>query len=143
MTSTDPHNHGDGFDASADPLGRPVNGALLAEFIGAAFDGCTPCQDAQLTLLADDDATTARLVELACVGTAAQFGGLPDNMTVDGYPGPASPEFRRLARAGLDGGNDTMFTTAAQMTSTERRAAANTAADLLVGQLMMGGGPQA
>lgn len=46
-------------------------------------------------------------------------------------PGVAAPEFRQLARAGLDGDNAAMCAT---MTLPQRRGA-NTAADLLIGQL--------
>ncbi|MBT2468369.1 hypothetical protein J7E97_10880 [Streptomyces sp. ISL-66] len=35
--------------------------------------------------------------------------GLPASMTEDDAGGTASPEFTRLARAGLDGANDAMF----------------------------------
>lgn len=134
--STD-HRH-DGFDVSgyADPDQLPVDGQLLGQFIGAAFDGCTSCQDAQLTLLIEDPTTTGRLVELACVATHALLGGLPLALTEPDKPGPASEEFRRLAAAGLDGHRAALFATAATMSPAERRAAANTAADILIGQLM-------
>lgn len=132
------HQH-PGFEIpDSDPLGRPVDGQLLGQFMGAGFAGCTSCQDALLTLMVEDPATTARLVELACVSTNAMLGGLPANMTDDGVPGFASPEFRRLARAGLDGANDAMFHECEQLTPVERRAAANTAADTLIGHLSMG-----
>ena len=138
--STD-HQHA-GFEIPTDytdPAGRTINHDLLGQFIGAAYDRCTSCQDAHLTLMVEDAATTARLVELACVATASAFGGLPASMTDDAAPGPSSPEFRRLARAGLDGNNDTMFAECAAMTITQRRAAANTAAGTLVGHLSLGG----
>jgi hypothetical protein len=134
------HDHA-GFEIPAtfgDPLGRPVDHALLGRFVGAAFDGCVSCQDPLLTLMVEDPATTARLVELACVATDAVLGGLPAGLTDQHAPGLAALEFRRLARAGLDGANDAMFTACADMTTTERRAAANTAADILVGQLASG-----
>jgi hypothetical protein len=118
-----------------DSLGRPVDGRLLGQFISAAFDGCTSCQDALLTLLVEDAATTARLVELACVATQGILGGLPASMTDEGE-GLSSPEFCRLARAGVDGGNDVMWRACGRMTIVERRAAANTAADTLVGILV-------
>lgn len=131
------HDH-PGFEPPADytdPTGRPIDHALLGQFIGAAYDGCTSCQDALMTLLIQDSDTTARLVELACIATHTLFGGLPANMTNDDAPGPAAPEFRRLARAGLDGGNPILFEDCARMTPKQRRAAANTAADLVVGHL--------
>lgn len=135
------HQHADFEipDTAADPAGRPVDHDLLGRLVGAAFDGCTSCQDAHLTLAVEDAATTARLVELACVATQAAFGGLPASMTNDTAPGPSSPEFRRLARAGLDGANDAMWTACAAMNPTQRRAAANTALDTLIGHLSVGG----
>ncbi|WP_427896715.1 hypothetical protein ACQHIV_42275 (plasmid) [Kribbella sp. GL6] len=136
-TGSNDHNHGAGFQALADPLGRPVDGLLMSEFIGSAFDGCTACQDAQLTLLIEDPATSARVVELACVAVQGKFGGLPDGMTDPAAAGPAAPEFRQLARAGLDARNDAMFQECARMTTTQRRAAVNTAADVLVGMMSM------
>jgi hypothetical protein len=102
------HDHA-GFEIPATlagPLGRPVDHDLLGRFVGAGFDGCTSCQDALLTLMVEDPDTTARLVELACVATHGALGGLPASMTDDDAPGLAAPEFRRLARAGLDGAND-------------------------------------
>lgn len=104
-----------------DPLGRPVDAALLGRFIGAAFDGCTTCQDAELTLVVADPATCARLIELACVTVDSQLGGLPASMTDPAAPGVASPEFRELARAGLDGANSAMFDACAAMRPTARR----------------------
>jgi hypothetical protein len=130
------HEHDFGLpDGYADPLGRPVDAALLGRFIGAAFDGCTTCQDAELTLVVSDPATCARLVELACGMVAETFGGLPANMLDADAPGVSSPEFRELARAGLDGADDAMFTACAAMRPTARRKAANTAADTIVGML--------
>lgn len=134
------HAH-EGFEIpadTADPLGRPVDHTLLGELVGCAMDGCTTCQDPLLTLLVEDAATTARLVELACIATHSAFGGLPASMTDDGVPGPSSAEFRRLARAGLDGANDAMFATCERMPPTERRSAANTALDTLVGLISAG-----
>lgn len=134
------HDHDFGLpDGYIDPLDRPVDTALLARFIGSAFDGCTTCQDAELTLIVSDPATCARLVELACVTVAGQLGGLPSNMTDPGVPGVSSPEFRELARAGLDGNNTALFDACAAMRPTARRKAANTAADTIVGMLDMAG----
>lgn len=140
MGVTSDHTHA-GFGMPVgytDPLGRPVAHELLGQFVGAAFDGCTSCQDGLLTLLAGDSTTAARLVELACVAIHAAFGGLPASMTDPGEPGPASAEFRRLARAGVDGANDALARECERMSAGQRRAAANTAADVLVGQLHLG-----
>lgn len=134
----DPSHQHAGFEpppGQADPLGRPVDHQLLGRFIGAAFDGCPSCQDALLTLLVEDAATCARLVELACVAVQASLGGLPPSMTSDDAPGMSSREFRRLARVGLDGSNAAMFRACERMTTAERREAANTAADLIIGHL--------
>ncbi|BBG20749.1 hypothetical protein RVR_P25 (plasmid) [Actinacidiphila reveromycinica] len=134
------HAH-EGFeipDDITDPDGRPVDHGMLSRLVGAAYDGCTTCQDPLLTLLVEDTATTARVVELACISTDAILGGLPPSMTDDSVPGASSPEFRRLARAGVDGENVAMWQECAAMTPTERRAAVNTALDTLVGFLGIG-----
>ena len=135
------HAH-EGFeipDDFQDPGGRAVDHAMLGSLLGAAMDGCTSCQDPLLTLLVEDPDTTARLVELSCVATHGMLGGLPSSMTDPTVPGPSSPEFRRLAAAGLDGANDAMWQACKDMSPTERRAAANTALDQLVG--IMASGP--
>lgn len=135
----DDHDHASDFDIpGGDPHGRGVDITTLATFVGAAFDGCTSCQDPALTLLVEDAATTARLVELACMFTDQAAGGLPASLTDDGVEGPASPEFRRLARTGADGANDAMFVECQKMIAEQRRAAANSAADIIVGHLAMG-----
>ncbi|MGA4954088.1 hypothetical protein [Streptomyces lydicamycinicus] len=121
-----------------DPNGRPVDHKLLGSLVGAAFEGCASCQDPLLTLLVEDPTTTARLVELACVSTQSMLGGLPASMTDDGVSGASSPEFRRLARAGLNGANDAMFRACEQMSPADRRSATNTALDTLVGILAVG-----
>lgn len=127
-------------DDFADPGGRPVDHRLLGEVMGAAFDGCTTCQDPLLTLMVEDPATSARTVELACVAIHGQLGGLPPSMTDEDAPGStSSPEFRRLARAGLDGANDAMFRECERMTAAERRSAVNTAMDTIVGLMAVGG----
>lgn len=122
-------------DDETDPLGRPVDATLLDQYVAAAYDSCTSCQDALLTLLVDDAVTTARLVELACIAVHNALDGLPASMTDENAPGLASREFRLLARAGLDGANTTMFDQCAHMSTPQRRDAANTATDLLIGHL--------
>lgn len=77
------HEH-DGFAIPldyVDPAGRAVDHRLLGEALSAAFDGCDSCQEALLTLVAEDSSTTARLVELACIATHESLGGLPATMT--------------------------------------------------------------
>lgn len=136
----DDHAH-DGFEIPVEHAGefaaRAVDGKLLSAFVGSAFDGCTTCQDVELTRIVADPPTCARLVELACVMQAAEFGGLPPSLTDSKASGIASQEFRQLARAGLDGNNDALFDACKAMKPTARRKAANTAADLIVGTLDM------
>ncbi|GGM63965.1 hypothetical protein GCM10012275_38160 [Longimycelium tulufanense] len=132
------HEHAADFIAGADqrppgPDGQQINYDLIGELIGAAFDGCTSCQDVAITLVVEDAATCARLVELACVAVAGTLGGLPANLTSNRAPGLASPHFRRLARVGFDGHNHRLYVECAQMIPSRRRDAANTAVDLLVG----------
>jgi hypothetical protein len=138
MTPPDTDHDHAGFetpDTFTDPMSRPVDYDLLGRFVGAAFDGCTACQGPLLTSIVQDAATTARLVELACVATQDVLGGLPPGMIDGDAPGLESAEFRRLARTGLDGANDSMFKACDQMTFDERRAAVDTAADILIGHL--------
>lgn len=134
------HDHGAGFDHDEQQFGgHPVNGGLLAELMGAALDGCTSCQDPLLTLLAEDTATTARVVSLACIAIHEKFGGLPSSLTDPAAPDAlASQEFRRIARAGVDMEDATdseMWKATSELDSTGRRAAANSALDLLAGML--------
>jgi hypothetical protein len=68
------------FEVSALPVGPSglrVDGELLGRFIGAGFHGCAGCRNALLPMLADDPATTVRLVEPACVAIHHAFAGLP------------------------------------------------------------------
>jgi hypothetical protein len=136
------HDHSTGFDHDTNDFGGlPVNGGLLADLIGAALDGCTTCQDPLLTLLAEDPVTTARMVSVACIAVAeVTGGGLPSSLLNPDTPGFASQEFRKIANAGVN--QDTEDLTAAKMlgvivpmTPTERRAAANSALDLIAGSL--------
>ncbi|MCY0937547.1 hypothetical protein [Streptomyces sp. H34-S4] len=131
IPTADSHAHGD-FRVPDDTThpgseNRRIDNRLLGQIIGTAMDGCTSGQGPLLTLLAEDAATTAHVVELACIAVHQTYDGLPASMTEDDAGGTASPEFTRLARAGLDGANDTMFTQCERMTPTERRHAANTA----------------
>lgn len=105
------HHHGRlEIPAYPDPAGRPVDHELLGQFVGAAFEGCASCQEALLMLMVEDPATTARLVQWTCVSTQAAFGGLAEYLIRDGVPGPARPEFRQLARAGVEGDTISMVT---------------------------------
>ncbi|MFD7161397.1 hypothetical protein ACFV9C_42900 [Kribbella sp. NPDC059898] len=129
------HEHDAGLLPPPDAKGRPVDGRLLAEYLGAVIQACNSCQDVHLTLMIEDPATTARLIELACVSMKKLAGGLTPDLLDDAVPGPASPEFRRLARIGSNRNNDQMWAECETMSPAERRAAVNTAADLLVGYL--------
>jgi hypothetical protein len=135
-STTSGHDHAfevpDGF---RDPEGRDIDNQLLGQFAGAAFDGCQECQAVLMGRMAGDPAVTARLVELACVAINEAVGGLPPSLTDPGAVGLAAPEFRRLAAAGAGGNNDAMFALAETMTCDERRAAMETAADLVTGFL--------
>jgi hypothetical protein len=112
---------------------------LIGSLVGVAFDGCTTCQDPLLTLLVEDAASTTRLVELACVATAAQLGGLPPSMHDVDHSGGLTPmPFRRLAGAGLDGQAAAMYRVAEEMSVQDRRVAANCALDTLVGMMATG-----
>lgn len=122
-----------------DPDGRPVNHDLLGRLMGAAFDGCRACQEPLLVALVEDWGTAARMVELACVAVAAQFGGIPSVMTDPDADGPTSLEFRQLAAAGTDGRNEAMWRACEVMTPKQRRAAVDTAVDIMTGTLMMAG----
>ncbi|MGW4806356.1 hypothetical protein [Kitasatospora sp. NPDC004272] len=58
---------------------------------------------------------------------------MPLELSGTGVPGAASPEFRRLARAGRGASPEGVYRECGLMTSAEWRAAANTALDALVG----------
>lgn len=140
MSSDLGHDHlGFELPAGSDPLGRPIDEALLGSFIAAAFDGCQSCQDRLITAVAADAPMMSRLVELACVAAQSVLGGLPANLTDLWAPGAASTEFRLLAAAGLDGANHLMWDRCSAMSMNQRRAAADTAADLLIGYLETSG----
>lgn len=135
---TTDHDHS-GFEPPAgytDPEGRTIDNDLLGRVVGAGFDGCRPCETVVMDQLVQDPTSTARLVELACVAVASLLGGLPRNMAHDAG-GLSSPVFKRLARAGLNGRNGAVYDEAEQLTVEQRRAAADTALDTLVGQLGM------
>lgn len=131
------HDHALGMEETADQLGRPVDIRLLNDFMGAAFDGCRPCQETKMPLIAADPVTCARLVEVACVAVNARFGGLPASLTDQDAYGQASPQFRTLAASGIGGENEAMFALCASMSPDDRRAAAESAADIVVGELFM------
>lgn len=117
-------------------VGRTVDVELLDSFVGATVDGCFACQLVLMDDLVADPVSTARLVELACISLDRVMGGLPGSALYDHEPGPASLEFRRLARAGLyDGG--AVYRECEVMTLEERREAAYTGVDTLVAAINM------
>ncbi len=134
-----------GFDVAPEPgyrfgTDRPIDGPGMGALIGAAFDGCRPCQVRWLDALQSDPLTTTRLVELAAVSVHGTLGGVPDRMTATG-PSSLSEPFRALVRAGVDAGDNhrPMFAAAQQLDDAGRRAALNDAVDMLVGYMTMGG----
>lgn len=134
------HDHSDGFEPDNRPFGgHPVNGGQLVELLGAALDGCTSCQDPLITLMVEDPTTTARMVSLACVAFHEQYGGLPKGLTdPERENAMASREFRLLAAAGVDQEENTdseLWKVSSAMTLAERRAALNSALDLLAGMV--------
>lgn len=139
----DPHRH-EGFEIPDDmppgfeaQAGRPVDRGLISAFVAAVVDGCTSCQSAYLPRLVEDPATTYLLVAVACVTAQTMFGGLPASMyDEDGPGGLSSPEFWRLARAGLDEAHGAAVRVCELMTNQQRQAAVDTAADQLVGYLI-------
>lgn len=118
-----------------DTEGRAVNEPLLAALTGAAVGGCTECVQRLLEEVAAEPACVARLVEVTRLTAIRTNGGeLPGYMTDDDDPsGPAVPEFKRLVRAATAA--EPVTVVCEQMTSAERRAAAGTAIETLVGQL--------
>lgn len=85
--------------------------------------------------MARDPVATARLIQLACVAAQKEFGFLPPNLIDPDLPGWSGPEFRRAASAGIGGNHVSLYTTVAQMTVSQRAAAANDAADEFVKHL--------
>lgn len=129
------HEH-PAFAIPADGSGHSIDGELLGRFVGAGFDGCAGCRNALLTPLADDPATTVRLVEMACVAIHHPFAALPLSVVEAEAPGPAAAAFRCLVHAGTGAARAAMLGECERMTHDQRRAAATTAVDLLIAQLM-------
>lgn len=123
-------------------FGQPhshVNGAALAALVGAAVDGCPPCQGAQLDVVQADPLTVARLVEMSAVAMQVIAGGLPETMTETGSSA-FSGHYRALLRAGVDCVDHTpMYEAAVALTHAERRQAAEDALDMLTGVVAWGG----
>ncbi|MGI5223250.1 hypothetical protein [Nocardia sp. CA-290969] len=137
---TAPHRHRfDVLEFDIDPERRHIDHTVIAECLGAGLDGCPVCGQQALEALITNAAATARLVEIACVAIGEMFGGIPAYLYDDNVGGPASATFRRLARLGVDGKIDQMFSTVEDMTLDERRQAADTAMDITIGRLVLAG----
>ncbi len=119
-------------------FGCQADSRLFEEVTGAAFAACASCQDAALTLLVEDPVTTARLVELACGAIIRAEGDMLADQLDPDSAAVSSLEFRRLARAGLGRTTDGVYRECAQMTPAQRRAAANTVLDTLIGYAAIG-----
>ncbi|MFC5252979.1 hypothetical protein [Streptomyces nigrescens] len=122
---------------STDSDGRPVDQQLLGELMAAAIKGCTGCVDRLLGKVAADSVCVARLVEVSRLTALRVYRGeLPSFMTDDDDgSGPSSTELRRLVRAVTAA--EPLFEECEQLTVAERRSAASTALELLVGHLMV------
>jgi hypothetical protein len=129
------------LEAVPQPAGWQADSTLFEAVTGAVFEGCVSCQDASLTLLIEDAVTTARVAELACGAIINVEGHLPPSHTDPDLPDQASsPEFRRLAGAAQGKTTDGMYHACERMTPTERRAAVNTALDIIAGYAALGFG---
>lgn len=115
--------------------GTLINGEAIAAAMGAAYEGCQPCQRTAVDTIAADPLTTTRVVELAAVMTQSAFGGVPAAMLTEDGPSTMTEPFRALLRAGLDGQYPQMFQRAQAMTDKERRQAVEDALDMLTGFL--------
>ncbi|NGO67080.1 hypothetical protein [Streptomyces boncukensis] len=115
--------------------GQVVDGRLLGELMGAALNDCAECVDQLLSEVARDSACLSRLVEVSRLTALRVYQGeLPPFMTDDDdRSGPGSMEFRRLVRA--VNAAEPLVEEYGRMTHAERRRAADTALDLLVGHL--------
>ncbi len=134
-----------GFDMPAEPgyrLGtdRPIDGPGIGALIGAAFDGCKPCQVRWLDALQSDPLVTVRVVELAAQFTQQALGGIPSAMTTTDPASSLSEPFRALVRLGADAGDNhrPMYAAAVRLDDAGRRAAINDAVDSIVGHMALG-----
>lgn len=129
-----PDEQGDRFGAP----GKRVNGLALARLVGAAIDGCVPCQRAQLDVVQADPLTLTRLVELSAVAVMSIMGGLPNDMTTEAEPSNLSSGYRAMVRAGLNRDDDhaPMYALAVGYTDVQRRQVADDAMDMLTGVLV-------
>jgi hypothetical protein len=133
MASTHDHQ-APGFPEDADEPGAPSGDtALMGRFLAAAFAECASCQDVHAIAIAADPVTTVLLVVTACALIDGVIGGLPRALTDGDAPGVASLPFRRLARAGTGGPVGAMLAASRAMSPADRRAAIETAADLVIG----------
>ena len=135
------HGH-EGFEVAPGKLsGWGVDAVLLGQLVGAAVELCFSCQEALLTLVGEDAATTAQLVELACVAVNETLGGLPvDLVDVADADSPVPLGFRQLALSVFEGSDPAaLLAQCAGMAAAERRGAARTATSLFVGEMRAAG----
>lgn len=131
-----PDETGDRFGAR----GQRIDGSALAALVGAAIDGCVPCQTAQLDTMQHDLLTLTRLVELSAIAMQGIAGGLPDSMTTaDDSASTLGADYRAMLRAGVDQEDHApMYAIAAALDVAGRRQVAEDAIDMLTGALTMG-----
>ena len=141
------HDHA-GMDMPAEDgarFGAPgsVDVEALGLLVGAAFDGCVPCQEASIGQVAGDPLTLTRLVELSAVAVAKLAGGLPPTMLAENddestLGGP----YRAMLRAGADqdGVHTRMYALADRLSEAGRRQVTEDALDMLTGVLVIGPG---
>ncbi|WP_331765103.1 hypothetical protein [Nocardia sp. NBC_01388] len=133
------HGH-KGFEIAPGKLAG-ADTVLIGQLVGAAFDECPSCQEALLTLVAQDAPTTAQLVELACVAVNDTLGGIPvDLVDTADTDSPVPLAFRELALSFMDGDPAPLHAHSAVLPATERHAAARTATALFVGEMRAAGG---
>jgi hypothetical protein len=125
----------------ADPAGRPVDHQLLARLLGAMLDRCGLCTELLLLLLAEDSLTTARLVELCCIGAREQTDisarcHTPDTSDVSAMAVMLPAQFWELAQTGLASGSGALSRRCQRMSAEQRREAARYAMAVLIQQLV-------
>lgn len=129
----------EGFPFPPDVQGRPFNLELLGALMGAALHppvGCLPCQAARLDDIAADADTFTRLAAVGAMMVADTAGGIPGPL-LDPAAGRVPPLLARLWAAGADQpeADEAMYGIAAAATPDERRAAASSLLDIIVGHL--------
>lgn len=114
---------------------RSVEVERLDQLVAAAIEPCRPCRTLHLDAVAVDPVTTTALIERACWAVNDRFGGLPPSMTEPGCTVNTllTPEFRRAAAAGCDGGPLALFAAVDQADDDGRRKIVGDALDVVIG----------